>query len=73
MGRNPKQTFLRGRTDGQQARKKLLDVVDYERNADRNCDEAPLTLSERPSPKRAQMVSAERGQSEGDLLLRAGI
>ena len=40
MGRKPKQTFLQRRhADGQQAHEKMLNTVNYERNANQNYNE----------------------------------
>ena len=37
MGRRPKQTFLqRGHTDGQETHEKLLNITNYQRNANQN-------------------------------------
>ena len=40
MGRRLKQTFLQRRhTDGQQAREKMLNITNYQRNANQNYNE----------------------------------
>ena len=40
MGGRPKQTFHQGRhTDGQEAREKMLNVTNYQRNANQNYNE----------------------------------
>ena len=40
MERRPKQTFLQGRhTDGQEAYKKMLNIANYQRDADQNHSE----------------------------------
>ena len=40
MGRRPKQTFLQGRlTDGQEAQEKMLNITNYQRNANQNYNE----------------------------------
>ena len=40
MGRRPKYTFLqRKHTDGQQAKGKMLNITNYQRNANQNCNE----------------------------------
>ena len=37
MGRRPEQTFLKRRyTDGQQVQKKILNITNYQRNANKN-------------------------------------
>ena len=37
MGKRPEQTFFQGKcTDGQQAHEKMLNIPDYERNANQN-------------------------------------
>ena len=41
MGRRPKQTFLQTRSkDGQQAHEKMLNTDNYQRNANKNYNEA---------------------------------
>ena len=41
MDRRPKQTFLQRRhTDGQEAHEKLLNITNYQRNANQNFNEA---------------------------------
>ena len=46
MGRRPKQTFLQRRhTDGQQAHEKMLQISNYQRNANQNYNEvSPHTM-----------------------------
>ena len=40
MGGRPKQTFHQGRhTDGQEAHEKMLNITNYQRNANQNCNE----------------------------------
>ena len=40
MGRRPKQTFLQRRqTDGQKAHEKMLNITNYQRNANQNYNE----------------------------------
>ena len=42
MGRRPKQTFLqRKNRDGQQALEKMLNIANYQRNANQNYNEIP--------------------------------
>ena len=42
MGRRPKQTFSKERhTDGQQAHEKMLNIANYQRNANQNYNEVP--------------------------------
>ena len=42
MGRRPELTFLqRGCMDGQQANEKMLNITDYQRNANQNYNEVP--------------------------------
>ena len=40
MGRRPKQTFLQRQTDGQKAHEKMLNITNYQRNANQNYNEA---------------------------------
>ena len=43
MGRRSKQIFLQRRhTDGQEAHEKLLNITEYSRNANQNCNEISL-------------------------------
>ena len=47
MGKGPEETFLQGRdTDGHQAHEKMLNVTDYERNANQNYREIPPHTSQ---------------------------
>ena len=42
IGRTPKQTFLQRRhTDGQEANEKMLNITNYQRNANQNYNEVP--------------------------------
>ena len=42
MGQRMKQTFLQRRyTDGQEAHEKMLNITNYERNANQNYNEVP--------------------------------
>ena len=44
MGRKPKQTFFQRRhTDGQQAHEKVLNIANYQRNANQNYKVPPHT------------------------------
>ena len=46
MGKSPKQTFLQRRhTDGQQAYEKMLNIANYQKNANQN-NEVPLYTSQ---------------------------
>ena len=48
MGRRPKQTFLQRRhTDGQEAHEKLLNITNYQRNANENYTEVSLHTSQK--------------------------
>ena len=38
MGRRPKQTFLKRCTDGQQTHEKMINVTNYYRTANQNCN-----------------------------------
>ena len=61
MGKGPEQTFIQGRyTDGQQALETMLNIPDYQRNANQNYHEiAPQ--SEWPSLISPQVTSAGGG------------
>ena len=42
MGRRPKQTFLQRRhTNGQKTHEKMLNIINYQRNANQNYNEVP--------------------------------
>ena len=48
MGKTPKQTFLQRRyTDGQQAPEKMLNITNYQRNANQNDNEVPPHTSQK--------------------------
>ena len=48
MGRRPKWTFLQGRhIDGQEAHKKMLNIANYQRNANQNYSEVPLYTTQK--------------------------
>ena len=60
MGRRPKQTFLQRKyTDGQQAHEKMLNITDYQRNANQNYYEVP------PHTCGIAIIMAERAQRKG--------
>ena len=48
MGRRPKETFLQRHTDCQEAYEKMLNISNYQRNADQNYNEV--------SPHTGQLV-----------------
>ena len=41
MGWRPKQSFLQTHTNGQQAHEKMLNIANYQRNANQNYNEVP--------------------------------
>ena len=48
MGRRPKWTFLQGQhIDGQEAHKKMLNIANYQRNANQNYREVPLHTTQK--------------------------
>ena len=63
MGRIPKQTFLQRRnTDGQQAHEKMLNIANYQRNANQNYNEVPPHIGQKwPSLKTLQTINAGEG------------
>ena len=62
MGGRPKQTFLQRRhTDGQEAHEKMLNITNYQRNANHNYSEVSPHRSEWPSPKNLQTINAGEG------------
>ena len=47
MGKRPKQTFLQRRhMDGQQAYEKMLNIANYQGNANQNYNEVPPHMSQ---------------------------
>ena len=38
MGRRSEYTFLQRHTDGQQAHEKMLNIANYQKNANQNCN-----------------------------------
>ena len=47
MGERPEQTFLQRRyTDGQQAHEKMLNITNYQRNANQNYNKIPPRISQ---------------------------
>ena len=63
MGKRPKQTFLQRRyTDGQQAHAKMLNITNYQRNANQNYYEVPAShQSEWPSLISPQITNFGEG------------
>ena len=63
MGRRPKWTFLQRRhTDSQQAHGKMLNVNNYQRNANQNYNEVDhFTLVKQPSLTSLQILNAGEG------------
>ena len=63
MGGRPKQTFHQGRhTDGQEAREKMLNVTNYQRNANQNYNEVITShQSKWLSSKNLQTINAGEG------------
>ena len=63
MRRGPKQTFLQRRHKyGQQAQEKMLNITNYQRNANQNYNEiSPHTTLEWPSSKNLQTINSGEG------------
>ena len=63
MGRRPKQTFLQRRyTDGQQAHEKMLNITNYQRNANQNYNEVLPHIGQNDHhQKRLQITNAAEG------------
>ena len=73
MGRKPKQTILQRRhTDGQQAQEKMLNVANYQRNANQNYSEVPPHQSEWPSSKNLQTINAGEGVEKRETSYTVG-
>ena len=71
MGGRLKQTFCQRRhTDGQEAHEKMLNITNYQRNANQNYKEVSITShqSEWPSSKNLQTINAGEGAEKRDPL-----
>ena len=70
MGGRPKQTFLQRRhTDGQEAHEKLLNITNYQRNANQNYNEvSPQTSQNGPHQKTYKHQMLERVWRKGNPL-----
>ena len=70
MGRRPKQTFLRGRhTDGQEPYEKMLNIANYQRNADPNHDEVSPHVGQNGHHQKLTNNKLWRGCGEKGTLL----
>ena len=63
MGGRPKQPFQQRRhTDGQEAHEKMLNITNYQRNANQNCNEvSPHTGQNGHYQKNLQTTNAGKG------------
>ena len=62
MSKRPEEVFLQRRyTDGQQAHEKILNITDYQRNANQNYYDTKSHLSEWPSLINSQITNAGEG------------
>ena len=63
MGRRPKKTFLQKRqTDGQEAHEKLLNIANYQRNANQNYNEVSPHIGQNGHhQKNLQIINAGEG------------
>ena len=62
MCRRPKQILLQRHTDGQQAHEKMLNIANYQRNANQNCNEvSPHTKQNGHNKKNLQTINAQEG------------
>ena len=63
MSRRPKQTFYQGRhTDGQEAHEKMLNISNYQRNANQQYDElSPHTGQNGHNQKNLEIIYAGKG------------
>ena len=70
MGRRPKETFLQRRhTDGQEAHEKLLNITNYQRNANQNYHEvSPHTSQDGHHQKIYKQQMLQRCGEKGTLL-----
>ena len=74
MGKRPKQTLLQRRhTDGQEVQAKMLNMANYQRNANQNYKEITLYQLEWPSSKNLQTINARDMQKEGNPTLLMGM
>ena len=70
MGRRPKLTFLQRRhTDGQEAHEKLLNITNYQRNANQNYNEVPPHTSQNGIIRKSTNNKCWRGCGEKGTLL----
>ena len=73
MGKRPEKTFLQKRyTDGQKAHEKMLNITNYQRNANQNYYEIPQHQLERPSLINPQITNAGKGVEKRELSRTAG-
>ena len=74
MGRRPKQTFLQRRhTDGQKAHENMLNIVNYQRNANQNYNEvSPHTGQNGHHQKNLQTINAREGVEKRELSYTVG-
>ena len=62
MDRRSRQTFLQRHTDGQQAREKMLNITNYQRNENENYNEVqPYTSQNGQREKNLQITNAGEG------------
>ncbi len=62
MGGRPKQTFHQGRhTDGQEAQEKMLNITNFQRNANQNYNEYHLTPVWMAIIKNLETINAGKG------------
>ena len=70
MGRIPKQTFLQRRhTDGQQTHEKMLNITNYQRNANQNYNEVSPHTSQNGHQKKSTNNKFWRGCGEKGTLI----
>ena len=74
MGRRPKQAFAQRRhTDGLEAHEKMLNISNYQRNADQNYNEAsPHSSQNGRHQKNLQTINAEEGVEKRILFYTVG-
>ena len=68
MGRTPKETFLQGRhTDGHEAHEKMLNITNYQRNANPNYEISPYP-SQNGQHQKINKKSGRGYKEKGTLL-----
>ena len=74
MGRRPKQTFIQRRnTDGQETHEKMLNITNYQRNANQNYNKvSPQTSQYGHHQKNLQIINAGEDVEKTELHCTVG-